>query len=53
MTTMHSPGSVVPTRFRWWSAIASACGKVASIGIPVGVGAYLFTDHWGLSLIHI
>ncbi|WP_156745621.1 hypothetical protein [Mycobacterium sp. ACS4054] len=47
MTTVHSPGSVVPIRFRWWSAIASACGKVASIGIPVGVGAYLFTDHWG------
>lgn len=47
MTTMQSPGSVVPTRFRWWSATASACGKVASIGIPIGAGAYLFTKHWG------
>jgi hypothetical protein len=47
MTAAASPGSIVPTRFRWWSAIASACGKAASIGIPVGLGVYLFTAHWG------
>lgn len=47
MTAIQASGSVVPTRFRWWSAIASNCGKVASIGIPIGAGAYLFTEHWG------
>jgi hypothetical protein len=47
MIAAHNPGSVVPTRFRWWSAIAGACGKVATVSIPIGLGAYLFAVHWG------
>jgi hypothetical protein len=47
MTAAHHPGSVVPTRFRWWSAIAGACGKVATVSIPIGLGAYLFAVYWG------
>src|ERR1700757_1388706 len=46
MTTAEDLDGVVPIRRRHWSIITNAWAKVASVGIPIGVGVYLFAKNW-------
>ena len=46
MTTAENSDTVVPIHHRRWSIVTNAWAKVASVGIPIGVGVYMFAKNW-------